>query len=137
MYQLLILFFLCEKINRKWQRIKHWWVVQNTNKGSSVVSVDSNVYVNHVEIIFKDNTKFEKVDKKTRTSTFQVNHEKRINEILKSLISAGTLSVKQYKKIKAVGSIPSVLIWSLKFTEQLLMFVQILDLYRLQLCTHL
>ena len=137
MYQLLILFFLCEKINRKWQRIKHWQVVQNTNKGSSVVSVNSNVYVNHVEIIFKDNTKFEKVEKKTRTSTFQVNHEKRINEILKSLISAGTLSVKEYKKIKAVGSIPSVLIWSLKFTEQLLMFVQILDLYCLQLCTRL
>lgn len=90
-----------------------------------------------MEIIFKDNTKFEKIDKNTRTSTFQVNHEKRINEILKSLISAGTLSVKEYKKIKAVGSIPSVLIWSLKFTEQLLMFVQILDLYCLQLCTHL
>ena len=88
-----------------------------------------------MEIIFKDNTKFEKIDKNTRTSTFQVNHEKRINEILKSLISAGTLSVKEYKKIKAV--IPSVLIWSLKFTEQLLMFVQILDLYCLQLCTHL
>lgn len=90
-----------------------------------------------MEIIFKDNTKFEKIDKNTRTSTFQVNHEKRINEILKSLISAGTLTVKEYKKIKAVGSIPSVLIWSLKFTEQLLMFVQILDLYCLQLCTHL
>lgn len=90
-----------------------------------------------MEIIFKDNTKFEKIDKNTRTSTFQVNHEKRINEILKSLISAGTLSVKEYKKIKAVGSIPSVLIWSLKFTEQLLMFVQILVLYCLQLCTHL
>lgn len=90
-----------------------------------------------MEIIFKDNTKFEKIDKNTRTSTFQVNHEKRINEILKSLISAGTLSVKEYKKIKAVGSIPSVLIWSLKFTEQLLMFVQILDLYCLQLCTRL
>lgn len=90
-----------------------------------------------MEIIFKDNSKFEKIDKNTRTSTFQVNHEKRINEILKSLISAGTLSVKEYKKIKAVGSIPSVLIWSLKFTEQLLMFVQILDLYCLQLCTHL
>lgn len=90
-----------------------------------------------MEIIFKDNTKFEKIDKNTRTSTFQVNHEKRINEILKSLISADTLSVKEYKKIKAVGSIPSVLIWSLKFTEQLLMFVQILDVYCLQLCTHL
>ena len=32
-----------------------------------------------------------------------------LNEILKSLKSAGSLSVKQYKKIKAVGSRPVVL----------------------------
>ena len=36
-------------------------------------------------------------------------HEKRINEILKSLKSSGSLSDKQYKKIKAVGSRPGVL----------------------------
>ena len=40
---------------------------------------------------------------------FQVNHEKRIIEILKSLKSAGSLGVKQYKKIKAVASRPGVL----------------------------
>ena len=40
---------------------------------------------------------------------FQVNHEKRINEILKSLRSAGSLSVKQYQEIKAVESRPGVL----------------------------
>ena len=40
---------------------------------------------------------------------FQVNHEKRIVEILKSLKSAGSLGVKQYKKIKAVASRPGVL----------------------------
>ena len=32
---------------------------------------------------------------KIRTLNFQVNHEKRINEILKSLKSAGSLSDKQ------------------------------------------
>ena len=41
--------------------------------------------------------------------TFQVNHEKRINETSKSLKSAGGLSDKQYKNIKAVGSRPGVL----------------------------
>ena len=46
---------------------------------------------------------------KSRTLNFQVNHEKRNNEILKSLKSTGSLSDKQYKKIKAVGSTPDVL----------------------------
>ena len=62
-----------------------------------------------MENILKDNTKFEKVDVKTRTLNFQVNHEKRINEISKSLKSAGSLSDKQCKKIKAVWPRPGVL----------------------------
>ena len=74
-----------------------------------MVLTDRNVYVKHMENILKDNTKFEKVDIKTRTLNFQVNHEKHINEILKGLKSSGSLSDKQYKKIKAVGSRPGVL----------------------------
>ena len=46
-----------------------------------MVLVHSDVYVKHMENILKDNTKFEKVDIKTRTLNFQVSHEKRINEI--------------------------------------------------------
>ena len=57
-----------------------------------------------MENILKGNTKFEKNDAKARTLNFQINHEKRINEILKSLKSAGSLSDTQYKKIKIVGS---------------------------------
>ena len=45
----------------------------------------------------------------SRYKNFQVNHEKCIDEILKSLKSAGSLSGKQCKKIKAVGSRPGVL----------------------------
>ena len=41
--------------------------------------------------------------------SFQVSHEDRINEILKSLKSSGSLSDKQYKKIKVVGSRHGVL----------------------------
>ena len=69
-----------------------------------MVLVDRDVYVNHMENILKDNNKFEKVDIKTRTLNFQVNHEKRINEILERLKSSGSLSDKKYKKIKALGS---------------------------------
>ena len=74
-----------------------------------MVLVNRDIYVNYVENILKCNTKFEQVDVKTRTLNFQVNHEKHVNEILKSLNSAGSVSVKQYKKIKAVGSRPGVL----------------------------
>ena len=49
--------------------------------------------------ILKDNTKL----------NFQVNHEKCVNEILKKLKSAGSLSDKQRKTIKEVGSRPGVL----------------------------
>ena len=84
-------------------------LIQKADKGNSVVLVDRDVYIKHMENILKDNTKFEKVDVKTRTLNFQVNHEKRINEILKSLKSTGSLSDKQYKNIKAVGSRPGVL----------------------------
>ena len=50
-----------------------------------------------MENILKDKTKFEKVDIKTSTLNFQVNHEKCINEILKSLKSSGSLTDKQLK----------------------------------------
>ena len=84
-------------------------VVQKADKGDSVVLVHGDVYVRHMENILKDNTKFQKIDIKSRTLNFQVNHEKRINEILKRLKPSGSLSDKQYKKIKAVGSRPTVL----------------------------
>ena len=58
-------------------------IVQKVDKGNCVVLVDRDVYTKHMENIFKDNTKFEQVDIKTRTLNFQFNNEKRINKILK------------------------------------------------------
>ena len=40
-----------------------------------MVLIDKDVYVKHLENILKDNTKFEKVDIKTKTLNFSVNHE--------------------------------------------------------------
>ena len=57
-----------------------------------MVLVDRGVHVKHMGNILKDNTEFGKVDMKTRTLNFQVNHEKLINEILKRLKSSGSLS---------------------------------------------
>ena len=97
-----------------------------------MVLVDRDVYVKHMENILKDKTNFEKVDIKTRTLNFQVNHQKRINDTLKRLKSSGSLTDKQYKKIKAVGSRPGVLYGLCKVHKELL-FVHFLDLYCLQL----
>ena len=46
---------------------------------------------------------------KTRIVIFQVNNEKCITEYLKSLKSLCSLSLNQYKKIKAVGSRTGIL----------------------------
>ena len=88
-------------------------VVQKADKGNSVVLVDKDVYVNYMENILKGQSKFEKVKIKTRILNFQVNHEKRINQYLKSLKNSGSLNVDQYKKIKAVGSRPGFFVRSL------------------------
>ena len=104
-------------------------VVQKADKGNSVVLVDKDVYVNYMENILKDQSKFEKVKIKTRILNFQVNHEKRINEYLKSLKNSGSLSVDQCNKIKAVGSRPGFFTVFAKFTKLLLIFVHHLDLF--------
>ena len=44
-----------------------------------------------------------KVETKKCLLNFTVNHKKRINKYLKPLKLSGTLSVEQYKTIKAVG----------------------------------
>ena len=108
-------------------------VVQKADKGNSVVLVDGDVYVRHMENILKANTKFQKVDIKTRTLNFQVNHEKRTNEILKSFKFSGSLSDKQHKKLKQLDLDLVFYMAFVKFTKQLLMFVYLLDLHCLQL----
>ena len=70
----------------------------------------------------------EKVDIKTRTLNFQINHEKCINETLKSLKSAGSLCDKHYKKIRGVEYKKLVFYMAfVKFTKQLI-FAHLLDL---------
>ena len=84
-------------------------VIQKSDKGNSVVILDKNVYIKHMESLLSNKAKFEKVATKKGLLNFTVNHEKRINEYLKSLKSSGGLSVEHHKKIKAVGSRPGVL----------------------------
>ena len=84
-------------------------VIQKADKGNSVVIIQKDVYVRHMETILSDLNKFEKVSIKKGVLNFSINHEKNINNYLKRLEKSGSLSTEQYKKIKAVGSRPGIL----------------------------
>ena len=73
-------------------------VIQKADKGNSVVIVEKDVYVRHMETILSDFNKFEKVSIKKGILNFSINHEKNINNYLKRLEKSGSLSTEQYKK---------------------------------------
>ena len=60
-------------------------------------------------MILSDLNKFEKVSIKKGILNFPINHEKNINNYLKRPEESGSLSIEQYKKIKAVGSRTGIL----------------------------
>ena len=60
-------------------------ITQKADKGNSVVLVEKNVYIRHIEKILDDATKFENVKIKKGILNFSVNHERRMNDYLKSL----------------------------------------------------
>ena len=84
-------------------------VIQKADKGNSIAIVEKDVYLRHLETILSNHNKFEKVSIKKRILNFSINHEKNINNYLKRLEKPGTLSSKQYEKIKAIGSRPGIL----------------------------
>ena len=84
-------------------------VIQKADKGNSVVLVEKDVYIRHIEKILDDATKFEKVKIEKEILNFSVNHERRTNDHLKSLEKSGSLTTDQYKKIKAIVSRPGIL----------------------------
>ena len=56
----------------------------------------------HMEKILDDVTKFEKIKIKKGILNFSINHERRINDYLKSLEKSVSLTTDQYKKVKAI-----------------------------------
>ena len=75
-------------------------IIQKVNKFNSVLTVEKDVYLRHMETIVSDHDKFEKVSIKKEILNFSINHEKNINNYLKRLKKSGTLSTEQYKKLK-------------------------------------
>ena len=64
----------------------------------SVVIVEKDVYVRHMETILNDLNKFEKVSIKKRILISSINHKKYISNYMKRLEKSGGLSIEQYKK---------------------------------------
>ena len=54
-------------------------VIQKSDEGNSVVNLDKDVYIKHIESLLSDEAKFEKVDTKKGLLDFTVNHENGIN----------------------------------------------------------
>ena len=107
--------------------INNNFIVQKEDKVNSVVLLHRNVYINHNENILKNKTKCEKIERKTRTLNFQVNHEKCFDEEFKIV-----LEVNNIKKLKQLDLGLLFYMAFVMFTEQLLMFLHFLNLYCLQ-----
>ena len=84
-------------------------IVQKANKDNSVVLVEKDVCIKHIEKIVDDATKFVKVKIKNGNLNFSSNHEIRINDYLKSLEKLSSLTTDQYQKIQAIRSRPGIL----------------------------
>ena len=84
-------------------------IIQKADKGNSVVLVEKDVYIRYIEKILDDATKIKQVKIKKEILDFSSNHERRINNYLKSLEKSDSLTTDQYKKIKAIGSRPGIL----------------------------
>ena len=74
-------------------------IVPKANKVNSVVLVEKNMYFRQMEKVLDDATKFEKVKIKNRILNFLINHERRINDYLKSLEKSCSSTTDQCKKI--------------------------------------
>ena len=83
-------------------------MIQKSDKENTVVILNKDVYIKHIESLLSDKAKFEKANTKKVLLNFFVNRDKRIIEYLKSLKSSGALSVEQHKKSKVVGSKPGL-----------------------------
>ena len=69
-------------------------MTQKSDKGNSVVILDKDIYIKHMESLPSDKTIFEKVATKKVLLNFTVNHEEQITDYLKSLKSSRALRVE-------------------------------------------
>ena len=60
------------------------FLIQKADKDNSVLVVEKDIYLRHMETIISNHNKFEKVSIKKGILNFSINHEKNINNCLKT-----------------------------------------------------
>ena len=89
-------------------------IIQKADKGNSVVIIDRNSYVNKMETLLSDTTKFVKIEfnpkhKVNKEIRHLLDMEENIKSCLDNLIDNGYLSDDDYKFLKPCGSKPGVM----------------------------
>ena len=85
-------------------------VIQKSDKGNSVVTVDKADYLDKMEKLLNDTWKFEKRNlKNDGILDFVVNQEKHVDKILKNLAASNSISEEKRRSLKSVGTRPSIM----------------------------
>ena len=84
-------------------------IIQQADKGNTVVIFNKCSYISAIEEILNDNSKLSKLDIPTGKINHIVNLEKRITSELKLLKDKEIINISAYKSIKPVGSRPGIL----------------------------
>ena len=104
-------------------------IIQKGNKVNSVLLVEKNVYIRHIEKILDNATKFEKTKIKKGILNFSINHERRINDYFKSLEKSGSLTLISIRESKQPEVDQEFYMGFVRCIKLSLMFVCHLNLY--------
>ena len=90
-------------------------IIQKSDKGNSMVTVDRQDYTKNTDNILCDHKKFTKLNLKgDNLLNFAVNQEKHVDEVPKNLAESNTMTEKIRKLLKLVGSRPGAMFGSCK-----------------------
>ena len=85
-------------------------ITQNSDRGISVVIVQSQDYLKKMNDILSDQKEFSKVSMKDDTLlNFAINQEKHVDKVLKKLVESKSMTEKTRKSLKPVGTRPGVM----------------------------
>ncbi|XP_063585791.1 uncharacterized protein LOC134763164 [Penaeus indicus] len=82
-------------------------IITKPDKGKGVVILDKKDYVNKVNVLLSDHTKFRKLDTEPFTKIIQL--EDKLNRMLKHLKDNDSISLDIYNQLRASGSLPGIL----------------------------
>ena len=91
------------------------FIIQKSDKGNCVVNVQRQDYLEKVNDILSDQKKFSKVNLKDDTLlNFANNQEKHIDKVLKKFVESKSMTEKNRKSLKTVGTRPDMMYGSCK-----------------------